>query len=83
MSYDEETSRIRLDFCKAKVLQIQDEISANDLTWHAFMVGLLIGQIDKWIAHGDEAMALVRLADVERYMDSLRQMVVANVGIRP
>jgi hypothetical protein len=80
----EETSRIiyDLDFCKAKVLQIQDEISANDLTWHAFMVGLLIGQIDKWIAHGDEAMALVRLADVERYMDSLRQMV-ANVGIRP
>jgi hypothetical protein len=81
MSGKIEIDRAALDACRARINQIVREVSGDDAIHAAFMVGLIVGQADRWVSHGAPVAAAKRLSEAERYLGKAKS-AAAREGIR-
>jgi hypothetical protein len=61
-----------LRHCRDRIDQIVHGMNGDDLIHKAFMVGLLIGQADKWISEGNVSLAAERIGQAEKYLESTK-----------
>jgi hypothetical protein len=81
MSGKTDVDRVALDACKARIQDIVREVSGDDAIHAAFMVGLIVGQADRWVSHGAPNTAAERLSEAERYLGKAKS-AAAREGIR-